>query len=87
VPLVWLLAPLCPERARPEADMSVDCAVPAPVTWVNAGKGVLAGGSCTGRVVSVTVMAAPTVAVAGAASTALTVTGGMLALEPVRLHE
>jgi hypothetical protein len=81
------LALLWPERARPETVMSVDCAVPAPVTWVNAGRVVLAGGSCTGRVVSVTVVAVPTMPVAGALSTASTVTGGMLAVEPVRLHE
>jgi hypothetical protein len=54
---------------------------------VNAGKEVLAGGSCTGRVVSVTVVAIPTVPAGGALSTASTVTGGMLAVEPVRLHE
>jgi hypothetical protein len=87
VTLIWPLAPLWPERARPETVMPEDCAVPAPVTWVNAGRVVLAWGSCTGRVVSVTVVAVPTVPVAGALSTASTVTGGMLAVEPVRLHE
>jgi hypothetical protein len=85
--LAWLLALLWPERARPETVMSVDCAVPVPVTWVNADRAVLAWGSCTGRVVSVTVVAVPTVPVAGVLSTASTVTGGMLAVEPVRLHE
>src|ERR1019366_7578583 len=55
LPVLWLLALLWPERARPETVMSVDCAVPVPVTWVNAGRAVLAWGSRTGRVVSVTV--------------------------------
>ena len=68
--------------------MSVDCAVPAPVTWVNVGRMLLmASGSCTGRVVSVTAVAVPTVPAIGALSTASMLTGGMLSPEPDRLHE
>ena len=62
--------------------------MPVPVAWVNADIMVLvAGGSCTVRVVSVTVVAVPTAPVLGAASIAPTLTGGRLSPEPDRLHE
>jgi hypothetical protein len=68
--------------------MSVDGAMPVPVAWLNAGSMVLvAWGSGTACVVSVTVVAVPAAPVFGALSIASTLTGGRLSPEPDRLHK
>jgi hypothetical protein len=68
--------------------MPVDCAMPVPVAWVNAGSMVLvAWGNGTACVVRVTVVAVPTAPVFGALSIASTLTGGRLSPEPDRLQE
>ena len=90
---IWAALPaaraaLWPLSSRLAAVMPVDWAVPIPVTCVKVGR-VLPAGAVNGaaRVVRVTVAAVPTVPLAGARSTAATLTAGRRAGPPARVHE